>query len=256
MSWILGDSERRICPPEYQDHVNSIGGFNRYGEPYFRIVWGQSEFEVVRGRDAYGCVGAHTISKHGNIPSWFIEVWKPPECFGTPELWYSLGWDWELDTCTLGEYPWRGLYMPASFDLYVKKVTGGGTRYLPNGEVVEQPARLEIDAMPPNHWIIDLIIPNLLNDQEETYQQKKNAIERRMLAEKQEAAKKAMDAYLDAGPAFGGKAGTHESNREAWMQRIAEKQAGMTISAEEIKRRMGTGHMVSSRFNPTKRRPN
>lgn len=105
---------------------------------------------------------------------------------------------------------------------------------------------MTIDAMPMNHTIIDLIIPNLLKAQEETYTQKKQAILNAKLAEQKEAAKLAHDAYLDAAPAFGGKAGTFESNRERWMSRIAEKQAGMKISAEEIKRRMGQGHRQQS----------
>lgn len=241
MNWYVIGAEHLACPPEYQEHVNAIGGFNRFGDPNFRIVWGQSEFEVVRGRDATGREGAHTISKHGNVPAWFVEVWKPPECFGTPELWYALGWDWETNDSTLGEYPWRGLYMPASFNLYVRRVERNV---------------MTIDAMPLNHWIIDLIIPNLLKAQEETYQQKKIAIENRMIAEKQQAAKKSMDAYLDAQPAFGGKAGTYESNREAWMKRILEKQAGMKMSAEGIEKIMGKGHRqipLEQVWDPTKK---
>jgi hypothetical protein len=241
MNWYVIGAEHLKCPAEYQEHVNAIGGLNRFGDPNFRIVWGQSEFEVVRGRDANGREGAHTISKHANVPAWFVEVWKPPECFGTPELWYTLGWDWELDTCTLGEYPFRGLYMPASFNLYVRKIENNV---------------MTIDAMPLNHWIIDLIIPNLLKAQEETYTQKKIAIQNRMMAEKQAAAKLAMDAYLSAGPAFGGAAGTYESNREAWTKRLLEKQAGMKLSSQEVKRRMGTGHRqipLDRIWNPTEK---
>jgi hypothetical protein len=235
VNWHIIGSEHLLCPPEYQEHVNAIGGLNRFGDPNFRIVWGQSEFEVVRGRDAYGREGAHTISKHGNVPAWFIEVWKPPECFGTPEFWYTIGWDWELDTCTLGDYPWRGLYMPASFNLFIRKFDGD---------------RMTIDAMPLNHWIIDLVIPNMLKAQEETYQQKKAALENRMAAERAEAAKKTMDAYMDAAPAFDGADFTGASNREAWLARIAEKQAGMKLSAEDVKALMGTGHR---QFDPRKR---
>lgn len=219
--------ERRECPPEYQEHVDAIGGLNRFGESNFRIVWGQNETETIRGTDAFGSTGAHITWKHGGVPAWFIDVWKPPECFGTPELWYSLGWDWEIDESILGEFPWRGLYLPANFNLFVRRFD--------RDEMI-------IDAMPMNHFIIDLIIPNLLKEQEITYQQKKAAIQNRMTAEKRQSEKQAMDAYLDAQPAFGGVAGTYESNREAWMRRIIEKQAGMKLSAEDVKKWMGTGH--------------
>lgn len=229
MSWYLTDLEHLECPPEYQEHVNQIGGLNRFGDPNFRIIWGQNGTETIYGTDANGKRGAHVILKYGGVPAWFVEIWKPPECFGTPEFWYAVCWDWEADAPTIGEYPWRGMYFPANFNLYVRKFEGD---------------RMTIDAMPLNHSIIDLIIPNLLKAQEETYEQKKQAILNAKLAEQKEAAKLAYDAYLDAAPAFGGKAGTFESNRERWMSRIAEKQAGMRISAEEIKRRMGIGHLV------------
>lgn len=227
MNWYIEGPEHLQVAPEYQEHVNAIGGLNRFGEPNFKIVWGQNETEVVRGTDANGKTGAHTIWKHGGIPAWFIDVWKPPECFGTEELWYAISWDWEIDAPTLGEYPWRGLYMPASFNLYVRNVV--------NGVMV-------IDAMPMNHFIIDLIIPNLLKAQEETYQQKKVAIQNRMMAERVKAAEQSMEAYMAAGPAFGGAAGTYESNREAWLERLMKAQSGMKISAQDIKARFGTGH--------------
>jgi hypothetical protein len=102
--------------------------------------------------------------------------------------------------------------------------------------------------MPLTHWLIDLLIPNLLKEQESTYLQRKTAVENRMLAERQRTAQTAFDAYMAAGPAFGGAAGTHESNRERWMQRLAEKQAGMKVSRDEIVGKMGLGHAQRRRI--------
>jgi len=226
-AWIIPGHERKHAPREYQEHLNAIGGMNRFGEPNFRIVWGETPIDVVQGVDANGKKGAHVILKHGGIPAWFIEVWKPPECFGTPEFWYAYTWDWEVDRPTLGDYPWRGMYMPAPFNLYVKKIENRVLRF---------------DAMPLNHYILDLLIPNVMKAADETFTQRKAAIHNRMQAEKQEAAKKSMDAYLAAAPAFGGVAGTYESNREAWAARIAEKQAGMNVSRDDIVKRLGLGH--------------
>lgn len=242
MSWYIKDREVKLAPQEYQDHVTAIGGRNRFGEPNFRIVWGQTGYELVYGIDAHGRRGQHIIPKHSNIPAWFVEAWKPPECFGTPEMWYTISWDPESMTHTLGDFPWRGLYMSASFNLYVSRIVGGTEYYDEHGAVRQKGGRLEIDAMPLNHLIIDLTIPNLIKEKEITYLQRKAAIQNVMLGEKMRANQKAFDAYLNAGPAFGGKAGTYESNREAWMQRLKEKQKGMRFSAEEIKRRLGTGH--------------
>jgi len=227
MSWTIPGMERREPAPEYVDHINRIGGFNRYNEPNFRIVWGQNDTNLVYGVDANGKRGQHIVLKHGGVPAWFIDVWKPPECYGTPELWYALTWDWEADVPTIGDYPHRGLYEPAPFNLFVRKVENGVMTF---------------DAMPLTHWLFDLLVPNLLKEQETTYAQRKVAIQNRMLAERQRAAQQTFEAYMGAGLAFGGKAGTHESNHERWEQRIREKQAGMKISRDEIVRKMGLGH--------------
>jgi hypothetical protein len=225
--------EHRYPAREYVEHINAIGGMNRYGEPNFKVTWGQNETDVVYGTDANGKQGRHIIMKHGGVPAWFIDCWKPPECFGTPEMWYAMTWDHEVNAPTIGAFPERGLYMPAPFNLFVKKV---------------EKNVLTFDAMPLTHWLIDLLIPNLMKEQDTTYEQRKVAIQNRMLAERQRAIKLAFDAYSAAGPAFGGKAGTYESNRERWMQRIAEKQAGMKVSRDEIVRKMGLGHVQRRRI--------
>lgn len=227
MSWTIPGTEKRYPAPEYVAHLNSIGGFNRFGRPNFKFTWGQNETMKVWGRDANGKTGCHIIPKHGNIPAWFIDVWKPPECYGTPEMWYALTWDWEEDKPRIGEYPYMGEYELAPFNLFNRRIE--------NNVMI-------IDAMPLNHFIIDLLIPNLLKEKDSTFLQRKNAIENRMLAERQRAAQLAMDAYLSAGPAFKGVAGTHESNHERWMQRVKEKQGGMKITRDQVVRRMGLGH--------------
>jgi hypothetical protein len=224
--------ERRYPPAEYVAHLNAIGGFNRYNEANFKLVWGQNETDIVYGTDADGRRGQHLILRHGGIPSWFIDVWKPPEIL-TPEQWYAQTWDWEADLPTLGDYPCRGWYEPAPFNLYVKHVENNV---------------LTFDAMPLNHFILDLVIPNLMKEQETTYAQKKAALEKRMLVERERAAAIACEAYLNSTPAFHGVAGTYESNREKWEARIKAKQAGMTISRDEIVRRMGLGHVQRRRL--------
>lgn len=247
MSWHLPSFEKLEAPAEYQEHVTAIGGLNRFGLPNFRIVWGQTETEFVRGRDANGRSGQHIVFKHGGIPAWFIETWKPPECFGTPELWYSISWDEETQTHSMGDFPWRGLYMPAPFNLYVKRVIGGGLRYSEPDEhghrhVEDIPSRMEIEAMPLAHWVLDLIVPNMLKEIDVTNEQRRVALLNIKNAEQMRARQKAYDAYVDATPAFGGKAGTYESNREAWMQKIKEKQAGIKLTAEDVEKILGKGH--------------
>lgn len=233
MSWTIPGMERRDAPREYVEHINRVGGFNRYGEPNFRLVWGQNETDLVYGVDSNGKRGQHLILKHGGVPAWFVDCWKPPECLGTPEMWYTLTWDWEVDKPGIGPYPERGLYMPAPFNLFSRSFKGNV---------------MIVDAMPLAHWVIDLLVPNLLKEQDSTYQQRKTAIQNRMLLERERAAKLAYDAYLGAGIAFGNRAGTHESNREAWAARIKEKQFGMKVSRDEIVAKMGLGHAQRRRI--------
>jgi hypothetical protein len=234
MSWTIPGMERRECPREYQEQVTAIGGKNRYGGPNFKIVWGQNEVDLAYGVDANGKRGQFQILKHGGIPAWFVDVWKAPECLGTPETWYQLTWDWQADAPAIGPYPERGLYFPASFNLFTRRVENN---------------TLIIDAMPLTHWIIDLIIPNLLKEQDITFTQRMAATRNRMLMERQRAAKQIFDAYMDAAPAFGGVAGSYESNRERWMERVQQQQQGMKISRDQIVRRMGLGHKQHS-FKP------
>jgi hypothetical protein len=228
MSWTIPGREKRFPAREYVDHINRIGGMNRYNEPNFKIVWGQNETDLVYGVDGNGKKGQHIILKHDGIPAWFIDCWKPPEII-PPELWYAVTWDWEADAPGIGQYPERGMYIPAPFNLFVRSFKGD---------------RMIIDAMPLTHWVIDLFVPNLLKEQESTYAQRKAAIEQRMAAERDRAARQAYDIYINSGLAFGGRAGTHESNHERWEQRIREKQAGMKVSRDEIVRRKGLGHRV------------
>lgn len=249
MGWYLTGFEKLRCPPEYQAYVTAVGGKNRFGEPNFKIAWGQTETEYIYGVDANGRKGQHVVFKHQGIPAWFIEVWRPPECFGTPELWYSLSWDPESQKHTLGEYPWRGQYMPAPFHLYVKRVSGGGIRYSDpdkNGHrhVIEEPMRVVYDAMPLNYYILELTIPNMLKELNLTAEQKRVAMANIKAAETARSNKLAFDAYLDAAPAFGGNAFSKESNREAWMQKLKEKQAGLKLSAEDVKKILGKSHKV------------
>lgn len=211
----------------YQDHLTRIGGKNRFGKPNFILAWGQTRAMKIYGQMEGGSRGQHIVLEFGGIPAWHILEWKPPETFGTPRMWYAITWDPEAMVHGLGDYPWRGQYVPCTFNLYVKRIERNV---------------LKIDAMPLAFWVLDLLIPNVRKAKEMTHLQKKLAIEQRIKAEKYQAMKLAYDAYLDAQPAFGGKAGTYESNREAWMQRVLEKQAGMRISAQEIRKFLGRGH--------------
>src|SRR5882724_9008634 len=107
-------AETRKCPKEFQDRITRMFGRNQFGQPNFKIVWGQSEFirmgniwrdrwgnERKGFRDTYQCHGA---------PCWVIMRWKQPAQYGSPRAYYESTYDSFSGLHFLGEYPWRGRY--------------------------------------------------------------------------------------------------------------------------------------------------
>ncbi len=97
------------------------GGFNRLGEPNFRVVWGGSRLSWIGGRwtdrDANGNVVRQAIElrrepKYLPQDRWHIERWMPPEAYGSPESWRVQTTEIEdgIAIPALGPYPSRGEY--------------------------------------------------------------------------------------------------------------------------------------------------
>lgn len=204
--------QSKTCPKFYAEFLLRIGGRNPFGQPNFRLVWGPCTTKTIWGQMEGGSCGQHIILNYGLAPLWHLEMWKPPELFGTPEQWYEQSYDPVTGLHVCGDFPFQGDYSHHS----------------------------KLNNL--NYRILENLIPKIQEARGITFYQRKKIIEERILAEKRENARIIHDAYLNAQPAFGGVAGTYESNREAWMERIFKKQNGFKISAEEIKRRLGTGH--------------
>lgn len=83
----------RKVPPEIEELILRSGGTNPYGEPNFKIVWGESYVT----RTGFGDMRLFPI------PAWVLLQWKSAEEHGPPAL-----WDYEV----LGAYPSRGMYHP------------------------------------------------------------------------------------------------------------------------------------------------
>jgi hypothetical protein len=88
----LGRTEHKL-PPEIEELILRSGGINPYGEPNFKIVWG----ETYVTRTGFGDMRLFPI------PAWVLLKWEPPEKWGSPD-----SWDYEA----LGAYPHRGMYNP------------------------------------------------------------------------------------------------------------------------------------------------
>jgi len=113
--------ETHEAPASIQQRLANAGGFNRYGEPNFRVVWGGSRLTWIGGRwvdrDCNGNIVRETIElrrapKYIPLERWHIERWVPPEFYGAPERWYADTVEIEdgIRIPALGPYPSRGEY--------------------------------------------------------------------------------------------------------------------------------------------------
>lgn len=130
--------ELHNCPESVTEQLRLAGGSNRFGDPIFRVVWGWNRIVAIHGEwqefeqfvakltDKFtGYTKSRTFTKlkrsvieTRHVPKylpancWHLEMWRPPEEYGTPELWGKLGAEViGLQTIdTSGPFPSRGEY--------------------------------------------------------------------------------------------------------------------------------------------------
>lgn len=135
---------RRKCPEWFQDRLTRVGGTNKYGDPRFKLVWGESETMRDGGyflRDGY--LGYRDVPAIGGEACWALMMWEPAEKFGTAWRWYRDNTDEVTGLVTLGQYPYHGRYR------VIKKFIH---RELVNGEWIAT-------RMEPTHFILDVMVP-------------------------------------------------------------------------------------------------
>jgi hypothetical protein len=140
-----------ICPQEFQDRLNEVGGFNRYDEPNFVLVWSQGGGEnstyraggdwSVEGQPSYR--GYRDILIGGGVPCWALLQWKDAVEYGTPEMYYVQNYDEDTGLQTIGEYPYKGRYQMLYNLRWTERV---GTE-------------LKFEAMPLNSFLLDTVVP-------------------------------------------------------------------------------------------------
>ena len=214
----------RRCPPAYADFLVRIGGRNPFGEPNFRLIWGETATKKIWGQKTNGYCGQHVQLAYG-VSGWILEEWKPPECMGvTPEQWYEQSWQPDAQLHILGDFPFRGYYSPC-IHLYAQHWEGE--------KLITEPQEL-------NYNVLTMLVPAIFQARAMTFRQKQTFIRRQMEREQREANRVAKDAYLDAGPAFGGNDFDRSVNRERMirsMSRVADARTAAAVIA-----RMGRGH--------------
>lgn len=159
----MPDVERRKCPQAFQDHLTRAVGLNPYGEPNFKIAWGQTETYTAGGAWAHDHhFGYRQLMKSNSSPSgkgqpcWMILEWHPAEDYETPGIYYFKNRDESTGLQILGEYPYRGRYEVA-FKLLTHEFRNG---------------RLDMVYYHLDGWIIDWLIPIIQAGQKMTVAQR------------------------------------------------------------------------------------
>jgi hypothetical protein len=123
--------ERRVCPKEFQDRLTRAVGTNQYGEPLWKIVWGQTETFTAGGVWQHDHFFGYRqlMMSNGSCngegePCWMVLEWRPPEKYGSPAMYYFENRDEYTELSILGEYPYKGRYEVA-FKLTSQELRNG-----------------------------------------------------------------------------------------------------------------------------------
>ena len=195
--------EQYSCPPEFQERLTRVGGLNRYGQPNFIIVWGQS-WTVRRGGtweqdDGTYFRGYRDVVEDGR-PCWILKKWNAPELYGSPMLWFLQN----REESAAGEPPWMetlrvmAKHSRAAEEMLERVKADRVSNAEPNSGLqilgdfpwrgcyeTIQPlvwkglvnGRMVIERMPLNSMLLDLVVPVILKSQEATFLQKKAALQ-------------------------------------------------------------------------------
>ena len=178
-------AERLECPEGVTRFLTDVFGVNRFGEPLFRIIWGQTETMQVAGRWGY----EDKLIGH-NQPCWILQRWMPPELYGTPEMYYTLTADPGTGLAMLGEYPEQGRY--ETIVMLQEKRYDSST------------GQLIIETIPLNEEIVERLMYVCIAAQEMTAWERKAAQDAQEAYDNTQAVAKISDRLFDSLPSFYG----------------------------------------------------
>lgn len=223
--YIAGPQRLTQCPKEYQDRVRKAGGINRYGEPNFKIVWGEAHGTRAGGYWPHeGFTGYKDVFLN-DTPCWLLLQWHDSIEYGSPTLWYMDNFDEGTGLQTLGEFPYRGAYQ-VLFILRDEKIEDN---------------KLVIDPMPLNGMLVDLVIPLMIFGQGLSYERRAQAIKERRALEEEEQLRVITDARLDAQLAFKGNLFRGRSEMIAKKEEVLRR--GMVLAYRQMR---AWGHGIST----------
>jgi hypothetical protein len=181
--------DKRECPPHFQDRLTRAGGLNRYGEPNFKIVWGQT-WQVRRGgtwNDGVNYFQGYRDEVEDKRPCWVLKQWNAPELYGSPSVWFIQNRD-DAGFQLLGDFPWKGQYETVQPFVWSGLVNG----------------RMVVEAMPLNAMMVDMVIPIAIQCRSVALWRQKLAFEEMEARKDKATTQKVEDARYGAQMAFTG----------------------------------------------------
>jgi hypothetical protein len=164
----------RSCPPEFQAELTRIGGVNQYYQPIFKLVWSEGERITVGGRWKNGFEGYKHAPAYPGEPCWCLTVWEPAEvCGGGYESWMRDFRDEETGLLQCGGYPKYGNYRLLQRFMHREIVQQAKEHHSlewsptlnmwrPRVQVLQK-AELRTYRMEPNGFMLDVMLPMLMN---------------------------------------------------------------------------------------------
>lgn len=173
------NKEINTTPEEFQERLNSIGGFNRFDDPNFFIVWGAGGHD----KSTFRAGGVWTVDEHyfkgyrdllftSGENCWVLLQWHDAIEYGTPESYYAQNYDSTTGLQILGEYPYSGRYEVLYSLRHREVVPGEGIKFEP---------------MPLCGFLLDLLVPIVIMSKGISIEKKKAAYED--MKEREEIAK-------------------------------------------------------------------
>lgn len=162
----------RECPEWFQDRLTRAGGTNPYGDPRFKLVWGESA--TMRDGGYFlkdGFEGYRDVPALGGDACWALMMWEPAEMNGTAYRWYKDNTDELTGLVTLGQYPYQGRYRA------IKKLI--------HRELIG--SEWYTTRMEPTHFILDVMVPLIMGWNKLSNEQRLAVIEAEQAAEEAEA---------------------------------------------------------------------
>ena len=190
--------ERLRAPKHFQDRLNQVGGFNRYGEPNFKLAWAQTETTRQGGEwEARGewFQGYRDVYLGDGLPHWMLLQWADAgKNIGLPHLrpqsdvsFYYENKCPKTGLQLLGAYPYRGSYQVAL--PLVAKWFERDRNGVP---------QLQLRAFPLSTEIIEMMVPIIKASMHISVEAKLKFMKEQDEKDDAEYARQIDDAYQDA----------------------------------------------------------